>query len=299
MYINPYEQVSKGKGLWLRANFHTHAGTGKGTCGANPIEDVLAAYSEGGYEVLTISNHDLYSDVHHFESKYNMVLLDGYEYSAEPHMLCIDTTKVESGKHQQAIDSCTGQGGFVILCHPNWQHKEYWSWKDIDALKGYTGIEIMNTVIFRLSGSGLATDTWDYLLSQGKQVWGFANDDFHRWFDMAKCWNMIYAPTKTHGDVKSAILNGSFYTSTGLILNEFTFDGDTLHIAAASLKNYIKNYQYIFIGKHGQILKKQEGECAQYKFSGDELYVRVQVISEHGAMLWTQPIYKAECFYKP
>jgi len=53
------------------------------------------------------------------------------------------------------------------------------------ALKGYTGIEIFDSVIYRLNGSGLATDAWDFLLSQGKLVWKFGDDDFHRWYDLA------------------------------------------------------------------------------------------------------------------
>lgn len=34
MYINPYDNIDKEGCQWLRANFHTHAGTGEGTCGS-------------------------------------------------------------------------------------------------------------------------------------------------------------------------------------------------------------------------------------------------------------------------
>ncbi len=299
MYINPYSQINNSQGLWLRANFHTHAGTGKNTCGTHEIDEVVASYKEAGYGLLTISNHDLFSDVGEYAKKHDIVLINGFEYSSTPHMLCIGNTSVLSGTHQQVIDECLEQGGFVILCHPNWIHKEYWPWKDIDATCGYTGIEIYNGVIFRLSGSGLATDTWDYLLSQGKLVWGFANDDFHRWFDMAKGWNMIFTPSEGHQDIKESIRNGWFYASTGLFLNEFIFDRDTILITASSKDNYVKNYEYVFIGQDRKVLDKQMGESGKYKMSGNELYVRVQVISEHGAMLWTQPIYRSEMFRRP
>jgi hypothetical protein len=214
-------------------------------------------------------------------------------------MLCIGNTSVLSGSHQQVIDECVKQGGFVVLCHPNWMYKEYWPWKDIDALTGYSGIEIYNSVIFRMSGTGLATDTWDYLLSQGKLVWGFADDDFHRWYDMARAWNVVFTPSKKHEDIKEAIRNGCFYTSTGLILNRFTFDGSKVSISASSRETYVKNYTYLFIGRNGEVLDRQQGENGEYRVSGDELYIRVQVVSEHGAMLWTQPIYKGNLFRKP
>lgn len=58
---------------------------------------------------------------------------------------------IKKEAHQEAILNCKQQGGFAVLCHPNWQRKEYWPWKDIDALFGYTGIEIYNGLISRLS----------------------------------------------------------------------------------------------------------------------------------------------------
>jgi hypothetical protein len=292
MYINPYENAADSLKNGMKANLHTHAGTGKNTCGYYEIDEVIAAYKDAGYKVLTISNHDLFSDVNEFERKYDIVLLNGYEYSSDPHMLCVDVRNVLLGTHQEAINNCIEQGGFSILCHPNWERKEYWVWKDIDALRGYIGIEIFNGVIFRLNGSGLATDTWDYLLSQGKLVWGFGNDDFHRWHDMAKAWNIIYSPSPAHVDVKESILKGCFCTSTGLRLDEFDFESGALKVSASSNETYVKVNKYTFIGKGGEVLSEQFGEYGIYNFTGNELYVRVQVVSEHGAMLWTQPIYK-------
>jgi hypothetical protein len=214
-------------------------------------------------------------------------------------MLCIGVKNLILKSHQETIDECARQGGFTILNHPNWQRKGYWSWKDMDTLNGYAGIEIYNGVIFRLNGSGLATNTWDYLLSQGKIVWGFANDDFHRWFDLARAWNMIYSPSSAKEDVQNAILRGCFYASTGLILNEFNFANRTLRISATAKDTYVRINKYRFIGRDGQILSEQDNEYGEYYFTGDELYVRVQVVSEHGAMLWTQPVYKNNLFRKP
>ena len=294
MYINPYSNVNDGQGVWLKGNFHTHAGTGIGTCGVNGIDDVVDAYKQAGYDILTISNHDLYTDTVDYQSKYDIVLINGFEYSAYPHMLCIGGKSLITGGHQEAIDECVKQGGIAILCHPNWQRKEYWSWNDMLSLKGYTGIEIHNGVIFRLTGTGLATDSWDYLLSQGKLVWGFGNDDFHRWQDLANSYNVIYTASKGQEDIKSAIKNGSFYASTGLVLNEFSFSNGTLKMSASAKGTYVKDNTYIFVGENGKKLDEQFGEFGLYRFKGDEMYIRVQVVSEHGAMLWTQPIVDSE-----
>ncbi len=299
MYINPYENAEIGVSKGLKANFHTHAGTGKGTCGRNEIDDVLAAYKDAGYDLLTISNHDIFSDVADYQEKHDIILINGYEYSAEPHMLCIGGSTTSTGNHQEAVDACLNQGGFVILCHPNWIRKEYWPWKDIDALKGFTGIEIYNHLIFTMSGSGLATDTWDHILSGGRLAWGFGSDDFHRWHDMGRAWNIIFSPSKSHIDIKSSIANGSFCVSTGLVLNEIKFDGNKLLVHAQFVDSYIKDFEYRFIGYNGALLDVQTGEKATYDFKGNEKYVRVEVRGENGSMLWTQPIYKKDAFQKP
>lgn len=291
MLANPYASLAAGKGQWLKANFHTHAGTGQGTCGVNGIDDVAAAYKDAGYDILTISNHDLFSDTAEYQQKHDIVLINGFEYSAYPHMLCIGVEGLIEGNHQDAVNKCVEQGGIAVLCHPNWQRKEYWAWSDMLSLQRYTGIEIYNGVIYRLNGSGLATDAWDFLLSNGKMVWGFGNDDFHRWHDLSRAWNVIYAASKNHEDIKAAIKSGSFYVSTGLILREFTIDNGTIKIHASAKNTYVKDNKYIFYGKDGKKLEEQTGEHGFYHVGGDEMYVRVQVVSEHGAMLWTQPVF--------
>ena len=168
MYINPYENLNGGQ--WVKTNFHTHAGTGEGTCGKNPIDTVLNLYKELKYGALCISNHDLYTDTS-LLSDDKLYMVQGVEYSADPHMLTIGVNKSFRGlPHQDAIDETSKQGGFTILCHPNWIQKEYWQHKTVEELHGFAGIEVINMLIYRLSGSGLATDTWDYMLKRGRLI---------------------------------------------------------------------------------------------------------------------------------
>jgi hypothetical protein len=299
VFINPYEKTNFTNGQWLKANFHTHAGTGRDTCGAYDISDVLLLYKEAGYNILAISNHDIFTNVESYQEMHDLVLLNGFEYSNDPHLLCLNCRSLITGTHQEVVHECREQGGFSVLCHPNWQNKKYWPWEDIDQLKEYTGIEIYNGVIFHLSGSGLATDTWDYLLSQGKLVWGFGNDDFHRWMHLNRAWNVIFSRSRQLKDIQDSILYGKFYVSTGLILNDFVFTDHHLIISASAKNSYDNNNLYRFIGKNGQILDEHKGDHGEYYLSGVELYIRVQIISEHGAMLWTQPIYQRALFKRP
>ena len=198
--------------------------------------------------------------------------------------------------HQKAIDECRAQGGLVVLCHPHWQHRNYWAPEALAALRGYTGIEIFNTVIFRLTGTGLATDLWDEMLSQGRLMWGFANDDFHRWFDLARCWNLVWARPGDNDDLKNALAAGRFYASTGLVLKDIGFENGTIHVAAEAPGSYDNRLCYAFYGHGGRLLSEQLDESAQYTPAAGEPYVRVQVTASHGAMMWLQPFYEASLF---
>lgn len=297
MFVTPYKR-NENSG-WYKANFHTHAGTGENTCGAYDIDDVVVAYKDADYNILTISNHDLFTDTSDYQKRHDITMIKGFEYSQGRHMLCINVKNLITSSHQEAINECVSQGGFVILCHLNWQSKEYWSYDVIDKLQGYTGIEIYNGNVFYLSGTGLATDKWDYLLSQGKLVWGFGNDDFHRWKHLNRAFNTICAPSNEQTDIVQSIQNGNFYVSTGLILNRFDFIDNVITISASAKDTYVKDYKYVFIGKNGKVLHEHYGEIGTYHLSSDDMYVRVQVVSEHGAMLWTQPIYDDELFVRP
>ncbi len=285
---NPYSELNS-KGSWLKANFHCHTGTGAGTCGMHPFADVISAYQRAEYDLLSVSNHNLYSDVSCYNDK--ITLIDAVEYSREPHMLTIGVKEYFDCEHQQAIDKTNYANGFVILCHPNWMRQEYFNKDFALQLQGYTGIEIINPLIYRLSGSGLATDVWDYLLSNGKRVWGFGNDDFHDFVDLGRAATYIYATSKDYADVKSAIDKGLTFVSTGLVLDSFELADNAIKVKAMYRKpSYICEFTYSFYGKYGRLLHQTTDVDAKYTISGDEMYVRVEVTDESGAKLFTQPV---------
>lgn len=300
MFINPYQNVN---GNCQRSSFHTHAGTGPNTCGAYEIDDVLSVYQELDYGAICISNHDVYTDPAPY-AHHGICLLKGYEYTHDIHIVCVNTDKVCHGSYQEAIDSCLSDKGFAILCHPNWQREWYLPKETVDRLHGFMGIEIYNGSIdcgaIRYEDSNgrcNASNMFDYILSQGRLIWCFGNDDFHRWWMMAITWNMIYAE-RNENDIVEAVKKGRFYVSTGLRLEYMTLNEDRINISVINNEGYKDIYWYRFIGKDGNILSEVKSETASYEIKGNEMYIRVEVMSSSGKMLYTQPIYDDAKFVK-
>ena len=292
-YCNPYDSLKDGQ--WLKTNFHTHAGTGEG-CGKHPLDMVLGLYRELKYGALCISNHDFCTDVSSLSDE-QLYVMPGVEYSRDRHMLTVGVNKsFHELSHQDAIDATIKQGGFTIICHPNWIVKEYWPHKNLEELQGFAGIEVMNTLIYRLYGSGRATDTWDYLLSHGKLIFGFGDDDFHAPFDAGRSYTDIYAKTKDFAGIKDAVDNGRFTASTGLSLEYLDVTADNTIIVKAKFPThtYINTFSYKFITENGEAAESY-GETGVYKANGEN-YIRVEAIAENGAMLFTQPVYKKGAF---
>ena len=296
MYKNPYQNLKEGK--WYKTNFHTHAGTGAGTCGSNPVDKVVELYSMNNYDMLCISNHDIFTDTTAFTSD-KIMMIPGVEYSQQgkEHILTIGVDRsLHEYNNQAAIDMTNEMGGFSIICHPNWEYKEWWSRENMLALKGYVGMEVINMLIYRLSGSGLAADTWDYLLSQGRLIYGFGNDDFHIPSDAARSFNMIYCAEKSFSAMKTAVESGAVCASSGLAPDYLQLEDNIIKVKAKFLtETYVDAFTYRFITKNGKVLSVQNGSEAEYELSGEK-YVRVEVIGENGALLFFQPVYLSEAF---
>ena len=297
MYVNPYEKLTDA--VWRKANFHTHSGTGPNTCGKHSPEEVVGLYREAGYDLLCLSNHNEFRSFSNYSDE-QLTLIDGVEYTSDIHMLTIGIQEnLISLPVQKAINRTKELGGFTILCHPNWPRKAYFSPEMMLELTGYMGIEVLNAVCFRLSGSGRATDVWDALLTAGKLVTGFANDDFHMIADGGRFFNLIACEEKMYDSMKQAICENAVCASSGLYPVYHRLENGVLQVKAAlPIESYLDNYEYIFVGPNGKILDRQVGTEASYSLC-DEEYVRVEVRAEGGQLLFFQPVYKEGTLTRP
>ena len=291
MFHNQYHNISGEKPL--KTNYHIHAGIEKeNSCGKLPMDAVVSAYAEAKYDAIAVTNHDTFIPI---VPHSDIALLKGVEYSHTPHMLLIGVDEYHDVSHQEAIDIANRDGGFVVLSHPNWITPDYWPLEMLDNTTGFLGMEILNPLIFRLSGSGLALDKWDYLLSKGRKVYGFGNDDFHAWQDLDRVSTMVYAKSASFEDIKEAVGAGRFYVANRLKLNYLDIEDGAIKVKAAQIgESHVDSFHYRFIGTGGKLLHEFTGSAAEYKIDSAQLYIRIEVYGEGGALLFTQPLHKAE-----
>ena len=321
MYVNPYAALA-GNGSWLKANFHVHA-VPDGTAGQwtakqlerrrrikpawegapvrgplNDVSRVVALYKDAGYDVVMIADQSSLMDTREIGERLGIVTVNGIENIEHDGILCIGIRELIKGEPQEVIDECGRQGGIRSLCHPNLLPApglpELLSKELTRSLRSYDGIEILTPAVFKgLMGSGLATDLWDELLTAGKLVWGFGNDDFHWYWEMDRAWNFVFAGGRGLADIKAAVKRGSTYVSTGLVLKQLSFDGTELTVAATLPGGQPRRIRYEFVGEDGAVLAEGAGagDAARFRLTGREPYVRVHAMSDDGAALWTQPVY--------
>lgn len=291
MIINPYDI----NGNWYKGNLHTH--TQNSPCGHYSLEQVIDMYKSFRmkYDFLAITDHFQLTPLYNHLCDENIVLFSGTEYKRKDlQTLGINITKYEDDEddlsnHQAIFDDVASQGGINVICHPHAFHDNYWPLETLLELHNYIGIEIYNNnVKFDNKGRAVAVDLWDKLLSKGKRIFGFANDDMHIFQRCGGAFNMVLASEKNAHSIIEAIKKGSFYGSTGIFLESITVKANCLTL---TLKHTHIPAHFAFIGCNGKLLKQCSGSSADYVFTGNEGYVRVQVSREDGAMAWTQPFW--------
>ncbi len=180
---------------------------------------------------------------------------------------------------------------------------------------------------------------WDILLTKrlGELktdiVYAVATDDAHNYHQFSpraanpgQAWIVVRAAQLTPESIIGAMNIGDFYCSTGVALKDVAFDGRTLTVQIDAEPGV--TYTTQFIGTHrgydpasfavtdgdgkelrttrrysrdiGTVLAQVEGDSAQYKLQGDEIYVRAKVISSRKnekshvpgecESAWVQPI---------
>ncbi len=279
--LNPYAQRYP---LWLKGNLHAHTTLSDGEL---PPDETLEAFIRRGYDYAALTDHDVVATP--AEERYPQILfLPGVEHSAQQHILRVNvtTTLPRDLSYQSVIDLTLQADGLVILNHPNWGD-DFNHWRDAQlfSLERFHGIEIYNNVIEYLEGSPYATDRWDRLLSAGRQLWGYANEDTHRILQIGSAWNMVNVRQRSKAEVLEALKTGRFYASTGAVLEEIAVQDGFWFVRSGNAK------ALRLISHQGEVLEEVKGSTATFSLSRARVYARVEAVGDGFARAWTQPVF--------
>ncbi len=284
-YQNPYHGVDWSRGM--RGNLHCHS---KRSDGADEPQAVIDAYRHAGYDFLMLSDHDCHATVSQLAGydAAGMTLIPGCEISRDgPHMLQVGGTRaaVPRDDRQAVIAEIAADGGLAIMNHPNGLYPEsgHCPQEQLDALKGYAGIEVFNALIGELAGSAYAFDRWDRLLSARRRVWGYANDDAHAVRHIGQGWMVVFADTRAPADIIRALGTGRFYGSSGVAIDAIAVQDGRARIRAAHAERIVAVGE---LGRRLQVADAQELEVALPETG----YVRFECYGRGERQAWSQPI---------
>jgi hypothetical protein len=97
---------------------------------------------------------------------------------------------------------------------------------------------------------------------------------------------MVFAKNRSKSAILESIKSGSFYCTSGVLIDKIDIQDDVITVAANKLP-----VEFRFIGKDGHIYYQGTGMENSYKINGNEGYIRVELIREDGARAWMQPIF--------
>jgi hypothetical protein len=290
--LNPYANLTGGR--WLRGNLHTHSTRSDGS---RPQQAVLDDYAARGYGFLMFSDHDLLTseaDLQALDSR-GLILLPGNEISrGGPHLLHVDADRHVASvtSRQEILNAITAAAretgrGFAVMNHPDWQAQfDHATIEQLREWTGYLGMEIYNGVINRLDGSPYALGKWDMLLSEGRRIWGFANDDLHRAEgDIEHGWNVAYVREQTPAGLVEALRSGRFYGSTGVVIRSIEVSGARVRIVTENARRIAA---LVNVGRRAAVVDAAEME---FECPPSACYVRFQCWGEGEKMAWTQPFF--------
>lgn len=281
---------SKNGGYWYKGNTHTHARFSDEN-DKNDVPVIASWYEKAGYNFLLLSEHNDHLTEKkvfcHDEASHPplFIMICGLELSESWHQTAFGIDRYIGGEKslQDGVNKTLSAGGVPILNHPQ---DPVVSAADFIATKGLNHLEIVNGG--RLEDTPATEMLWDSILSapDGRRVFAVASDDNHyKEANVGRGWIMVNSRSLTKDDIEENIRSGNFYSTTGVILNDYTIEKKAVSVSSHN-GDTIR-----FIGKNGKPLKTIVGDSGTYNMTGKELYVRVKIINTDGKMAWTQPVF--------
>jgi hypothetical protein len=275
--------------MWFKGCLHIHTNSGDGVL--NP-EEICAWYKKHGYDFIALTDHNKITNApgkggESFLIIDNSIEFGGLETDLHISGIALDIPEINlfPGDYQEKIDFIRNHDGIATVNHPNWKWMAC-NFSQLLKLKNYHGIEIYNACMKEETGSLFAVEKWDFLLSSGRKVWGFATDDMHgpdRNY-IGKGWIVVQAENLTKEEIVESIKKGNFYSSTGAVIKDFYKESDRLYISSEN------GEEIVFVGDNGRVIKHIEEREGSIEVGKKHKYIRCEIRSKQG-IAYTQPVF--------
>ncbi len=274
--------------MWFKGCFHIHTTNSEGEL--EPIE-ACNWYKNNKYNFIAFTDHNIITRLNGRHFKNFLIIENSIEFSnfgTDLHILGIGLNEYKLSipcDYQSTINYILKKNGLAVIAHPNWN----WAGKfsQLLQLENYHGIEIFNSFIKQEKcGSSFATEKWDYLLSLGNKIWGFAVDDMHMPANdlIGQGWIMVKANNLEKEEIMNSIRQGDFYSTTGVIIKDIYFDKNKYLVES------LNGEEIIFIADYGRIVKVIDDSRAALEINDKYKYIRCEIRSGEG-IAYTQPVF--------
>lgn len=313
-------------GNWYKGNLHSHTTNSDGRM---KPEEAVTFYKNHGYHFMCLSEHDVYTDLREQFDCEDFILLPGVEASAwllnkektglikthhihgilgnqemqkaagdklfqdgeklEPPVFVEEWNGLEVA--QKLSDYLRSKGCFTTYNHPVWSRVEM---DEVAALQDVWAVEVYNYGTVIECGEGQDTVFWDAMLKKGTHVHGFASDDNHnpwKFFDSFGGYVVVRSEELTHEAIVNHLLAGDYYFSGGPEIYQWGIEDGKVFVECSDAErvNFIVGGT---VGSSETILKHVNPiRRAVHDLKGNEKYVRVECVDEHGRTAWTNVLW--------
>lgn len=309
---SPKSQAPSPSGQYFKGNLHTHT---LNSDGDSTPDDVTRWYAERGYDFVTLTDHNVITEVAKLNATYGkggkFLVMKGEEVtdrvSDKPiHINAFEPAAFVSpvggtsvvAAIQKVVDAIRAAKGTPSINHPNFG----WAFSaaELQQVQRTRLFEVFNghPTVNNLGGGGVPglEEVWDRLLSSGKLLYGIAVDDAHFFKQPdndgaprpGQGWVYVRAARLESRALLEALERGDFYSSTGVELESISKSATALTVTIKPKAT--RKYRIQFIGKNGAILAESPTSPATYTFKGTESYVRAKVFDSNGKYAWVQPV---------
>lgn len=302
---NPFES----EGEWLRCALHAHTTNSDGEL---PPEMLVRHYGWAGFDVLAITDHWIRTDEPGVEgivvipSAELDARIDGEERDAHVLALGIAASPVETDGDfptlEETVAWVNANGGVPYLAHPYWSGLRS---TDFEHCAGLAGLEVYNAGCELEIGRGLSASGWDECLEGGAHLCGIATDDSHHpGFDSSLAWVWARCRERSPEAVLGVLRDGSFYSSTGPVLQELSVLEDAVEIRCSPARRITlvsgrKRGASVSAGRlgycyRGRVLETDDrGDIVRARLSRPAFtsYGRLEIRDAVARVAWTNPLW--------